>query len=110
MIVQSAAEGIKHFVITMSEHTALAVQFAEHFGNDRFEAVEPRELMLYVVRHHDEGWRDLDAAALRDPTTGLPYNLVQTPFERIVEHHVDWEERQKYPAIEAAITHESDDG
>ncbi|MFT4562134.1 MAG: hypothetical protein ACI9BW_001878, partial [Gammaproteobacteria bacterium] len=74
MIVQSAPQGSKHFVITMDQHTAFSAQLAEAFGNERFEPVEPRSLMLHVIEHHDAGWRDLDAAALRDPETGLPYN------------------------------------
>ena len=85
MIVQSAAEGAEHFVITMDQHTALSGRFAEHFGNERFEPVEPRALMLHVIKNHDIGWRELDALALRDPATGLPYNLVKTPFSKIVE-------------------------
>ena len=86
MIVQTAAaENQPHFVITMEQHTALSALFATHFGNAEFEAVHPRELMLHVIGHHDAGWRDLDAQALRDPATGLPYNLVQTPFEYIVK-------------------------
>ncbi|MGR8946494.1 MAG: DUF3891 family protein [Gammaproteobacteria bacterium] len=85
MIVQSAPTGSKHLVMTMAQHTTLAGKFAEHFGNDAFEAVEPRELMLFVVSHHDAGWSDLDKAAHMDPSTGLPYNLVQTPFEWIIE-------------------------
>ncbi len=84
MIVQTASEGQEHFVITMDQHTALSAQFAEHFGNDQFESVKPREQMLHVISNHDVGWRKLDATALRDPATGLPYNLVQTPFEQIV--------------------------
>lgn len=85
MIVQQAAEGAEHFVITMDQHTALSAQFAEHFGNENFEPVEPRSFMLHVIANHDAGWLDLDAEALRDPETGLPYNLVQTPFSHIVE-------------------------
>ncbi|HCU90675.1 MAG TPA: hypothetical protein DGR97_12060 [Gammaproteobacteria bacterium] len=84
MIVQTAEEGREHFVITMDQHTALSAQFAEHFGNDEFESVKPREQMLHIIANHDIGWRELDASALRDPATGLPYNLVQTPFEQIV--------------------------
>ena len=85
MIVQSAAEGAEQFVITMDQHTALSARFAEHFGNEHFEPVEPRSLMLHVIEHHDAGWRELDALALRDPATGLPYNLVKTPFSHLVE-------------------------
>lgn len=85
MIVQSGQNQGTHFVMTMAEHTALAGQFAAHFGNNAFEAVEPRELMLYVVSNHDAGWRDLDAETNRDPEYGLPYHLVQTPLDWILE-------------------------
>jgi len=86
MIVQNAAApDAEHFVITMDEHTAFAAQLALAFGNDRFEPVAPRALMLHVVQYHDAGWRALDASAPRDPATGLPYHLVKTPLARIVE-------------------------
>ena len=85
MIVQSAPESDQRFVMTMDQHTNLAGHFAAHFGNDEFEPVEPRELMLYVVSNHDAGWRDLDAAVNRDPASGFPYHLVQTPLDWIIE-------------------------
>lgn len=85
MIVQTAPDGEKHFVITMDQHTALSAQFAEHYGNEGFEAVEPRVEMVHMIGHHDAGWRELDATALRDPSTGLPYNLVETPFEHLIK-------------------------
>ncbi len=88
MIVQNADAGAEHFVITMQQHTALSGLFAAHFGNAQFEPIAPRELMLHVITHHDVGWAELDAKALRDPATGLPYNLVQTPFDLIVETSV----------------------
>ena len=83
MMVQTAPDGEPHFVMTMSEHTALSGQFARAFGNDRFEPVEPREEVVYLVDHHDDGWVDLDAEAPLDPKTRLPYNLIQTPLHLI---------------------------
>ena len=85
MIVQSDGNSGSRFVMTMAEHTALAGQFAAQFGNGMFEAVEPKELMLYMVSNHDAGWRELDAAVNRDSASGLPYHLVQTPLEWIIE-------------------------
>ena len=84
MIVQSAASGEDHFVMTMAEHTAFAAELASHFGNDEFAAVAPREPMLYLTAHHDAGWHALDGEVRRNPDTGLPYHLVQTPFEEIL--------------------------
>ena len=85
MIVQSASDGQPRLVITMAEHTALSGQAARAFGNDRFEPVSPVEEMLYIIENHDAGWADLDQQAPADAGTGLPYNLVETPFERIVK-------------------------
>ena len=85
MIVQSAPQEEPRFVITMAQHTSFAGRIARVFGNDEFESVEPREVVLYIVDHHDAGWADLDAEGRIDPGTGLPYNLVQTPFSEIVK-------------------------
>lgn len=85
MIVQTAPDGDAQFVITMNQHTALAGKFARAFGNDDFEAVAPLDVVLYIVDHHDAGWTDLDKAAAIDPATGLPYHLVDTPFEKIIK-------------------------
>jgi len=83
MMIQTAPDGAPRFAILMDEHTALAAQFARAFGNERFEPVQPRDLMLYVIEHHDKGWASYDAAPKTDPKTGLPYNLVDTPAEDI---------------------------
>ena len=85
MIVQSAPDGEPRLVITMAEHTAFAAKAARAFGNDRFEPVAPADEVLYIVEHHDAGWRELDREAPIDDATGLPYNLVETPFERIIK-------------------------
>ncbi len=84
MIVQSAEPGGPHLVITMAEHTALAGELAEAFGNDEFATVEPREQMLFVIGNHDCGWSELDGSIGLDAKTGLPYNLTETPFEQII--------------------------
>ena len=85
VIVQTAPDGAARFIITMAEHTSFSGQLARLFGNDRFEPVEPREEMLYLIDHHDQGWRELDAEVPMDPKTRLPYHLVETPLEKIVK-------------------------
>jgi Protein of unknown function (DUF3891) len=83
MIIQTAPAGEPRLAIMMHEHTALSGQFARAFGNNRFEAAQPDELMCYVVSHHDEGWAEFDRDPVTDKSTGLPYNLVETPAEYI---------------------------
>jgi len=83
MIIQTAPKGEPCLAVMMYEHTALAHQFAREFGNERFEAAQPADLMCHVVLHHDAGWFEFDRDPLTDPNTVLPYNLVNTPPEHI---------------------------
>jgi Protein of unknown function (DUF3891) len=83
MIVQSAPAGSPRLAIMMYEHTALCQQFARAFGNDRFESLSPLDLMVHVISNHDAGWLAFDRNPAIDATTGLPYNLAETPPEHI---------------------------
>ena len=83
MIIQTAPAGQSRLAIMMYEHSALSHQFARSFGNERFEASQPNDLMFSVVLHHDVGWAEFDRAPVTDMATGLPYNLVDTPAEYI---------------------------
>jgi hypothetical protein len=79
MIIQTAPAAQPRLAIMMHEHMALAGQFARAFGNERFEPLEPRDLVVYIVSHHDEGWAEFDRDPATDENTGLPYNLNETP-------------------------------
>lgn len=85
MIIQSAEPGQPHFVIQQIEHARMSGDFARAFGNDTFAPPEPRALMEYIVSHHDEGWAEVDRAQTRDPRTGLPYHLTQTPLPDLLK-------------------------
>jgi hypothetical protein len=79
MIIQTAPTDTRPLAIKMYEHNALCLQFAHAFGNDQFEPLDPLDLMIHVISHHDAGWLELDRNPQVDPSTGLPYNLVDTP-------------------------------
>jgi Protein of unknown function (DUF3891) len=56
MIIQASPAGGSRLAVLMYEHTALSAQFARAFGNDRFEAIWPNDLMYYIIGNHDAGW------------------------------------------------------
>lgn len=85
MMVQSAPAGEPTFVCTMAEHNNLCGQFARAFGNDRFEAPDPFDEMVYVVSHHDYGWNDWDAKPALDPKNRLPAGIGGTPGRESIE-------------------------
>jgi Protein of unknown function (DUF3891) len=87
MIIQSSHSGQVRFVIRQVDHARLSGRLAEAFGNDTFAPLEPREQMVFVTAHHDEGWAELDAAAPRDPHTDLPYQFTETPRALVAPVH-----------------------
>lgn len=84
MIVQTSSDGRCHVVIEQLEHTRMAGRFAEAWGNDEFIALQPRQIMLDLVTHHDDGWREIDAEIGQDAKTGLPFNLTSTPLPKVI--------------------------
>lgn len=80
MIVQTAAPGEPHFIVTQIDHARMSGDLASAFGNEQFVRPEPWELITYVIAHHDEGWVEVDAAPARDLHTGLVYHLTRTPL------------------------------
>ena len=85
MIVQDGGNGKGSLVIQQKEHALLALRFARKWGNEQFSELHPKELMEFVVEHHDEGWNAVDPTLGLNRDTGLPYSLVQTPFEHLME-------------------------
>ncbi len=85
MIIQTAIPGKPHFVIEQTDHARSCGQLAQAFGNGRFSPPLPRELVIYVVEHHDEGWAAVDGLREQSPTTGLPHHLTQTPLPYLLQ-------------------------
>jgi hypothetical protein len=72
-------------VVLQKDHSDLAAAFAQCFGNGRFSPLEPRELMEYLVRNHDRGWDSVDERIERNKETQLPYHLIETPLDQLLE-------------------------
>lgn len=96
MIVQTAPPGEPHLVILQTDHARMSGQFAEAFGNDEFMEPYPREPLLFVAAHHDDGWLPIDALVEQDPRTGLPWHLTDTPFEYGIRTNVGSPEVNEY--------------
>lgn len=85
MMVQDAPEGQPCFVSTMQEHNQFCVDIARAFGNDDFQALEPREQVLFVIGNHDRGWDYWDSHPGLDPKTKLPCGLTNTPIPAAIQ-------------------------
>ncbi|MCX6130669.1 MAG: DUF3891 family protein [Proteobacteria bacterium] len=84
MIVSGGKDSLFGQVVLQTDHADLAHQMAVAFGNSHFEDLEPRELMEFLVLHHDRGWDETDLTIKRNPQTGLPFSLVQTPMNELL--------------------------
>jgi len=84
MIIQTTEQGNPNFAIEQPDHTRTCGQLARAFGNADFNMPIPKELVVYIIEHHDEGWSPVDALREQSPTTGLPHHLTQTPLQYLI--------------------------
>lgn len=87
MILQNASEtgNSARFVMKNTEHAALAADIVWNMGNGDFDLPEPEEEIRYLITHHDHGWYELDNDPPINEQDGLPYNLVHTPMDYILQ-------------------------
>lgn len=78
MITRDLSNGTS-LVILQEDHADLAAQFAAHWGNDRFERLQPYTTMVFGTVYHDSGHREMEADLPIDVEKGLPYALGRTP-------------------------------
>lgn len=76
MIVAQTAEGYRF--VTQPDHAAMVGSFADHWGNDAFEAFEPSLSVAIAAHVHDDGWWPRDRRPrLRDD--GTPERFTEIP-------------------------------
>jgi hypothetical protein len=73
------AETATHYqFVTQPDHATLAGQFADHWGNDAFESLDPRSAMHLAAYHHDLGWSRYDRRPRLDEA-GAPIDFRDVP-------------------------------
>lgn len=86
MIVAETAEGYRF--ITQSDHADLAGQFADRWGNERFDRPEPYAPLVAAAYAHDSGWWAYDQAPhLHDD--GAPVDFREMPADAWTELYGD---------------------
>ena len=85
MIIQTSPPGKPRFAIEQTDHARSCGQLARAFGAADFSPPTPRELVIYVVEHHDEGWAAVDGLREQSAVTGLPHHLTQTPLPYLLQ-------------------------
>jgi hypothetical protein len=74
-------------VIGQLSHAWLSGQLARAWGNERFDAPEPREGIALGAEQHDIGWALFDLEPRFSTESGLPRNFLETTVD---EHLAIW--------------------
>jgi uncharacterized protein DUF3891 len=64
-------------IIPQIEHARIAGELARAWGNERSASFDSYPGLLFGVEHHDDGWRDWDAAPRINPATGMPRSFME---------------------------------
>lgn len=67
-------------LITQPDHAALAGRIMERWRTDRLVDSPRRDDILAAVAHHDNGWREVDAAPVVDPASGKLLDFITAPL------------------------------
>ena len=82
MIVAETEEGYRF--VTQPDHADLAGQFAERWGNDRFDVPAPYAACVLAAHDHDDGWSSFDRRP-RLHDDGTPVDFREMPAEPWVD-------------------------
>jgi hypothetical protein len=92
MIVRKDADGM--LLVTQTDHSRLAGQFAAHWGNETFAPPTPYESVARAAAFHDFGYLRYETAPAFDPSTGETpmFRAVPTDARRLEEYQwcFDW--------------------
>jgi hypothetical protein len=77
MIVQR--RGTSLLLITQPDHAALSASLMRQWRDGGLPAHPRRESILLAVREHDNGWSEVDASPLLDPSSGHPFDFMNAP-------------------------------
>ncbi len=72
-------------LVTQTDHAAFAAELLSLCRLPGLVDHPRRTELLRALRHHDNGWRELDAAPACDPESGLPYTFLDLPPARRLE-------------------------
>lgn len=77
MIVVS--DGPELLLVTQSDHAHLSGELLSLWSRDGLPAHPRRSELIFAARHHDNGWRETDAAPPVDPESGRPRDFLGMP-------------------------------
>lgn len=73
------AESPRLLLVTQQDHACFAADLLALWRRDGLPEHPRREVLLFATRHHDNGWREIDAVPPVDPKTGRPYDFLSLP-------------------------------
>jgi Protein of unknown function (DUF3891) len=109
MITRDLADG-KALLIRQADHADLSGQFAAHWGNGQFAALDPARSMVFAAARHDDHYRDVEAVLQIDPKFGRPYGHRGSPptaaHSEALRQNIAWlEQRDPFAALMVSMHH-----
>jgi hypothetical protein len=88
-------QGDRLVIIPQINHADLSGQFATHWGNIKFDRLEPSAAMVQSIYHHDDGWKSFDENPPLSPDSKKPLDFYKLPTAYSLKIHEETVERTK---------------
>ena len=89
MIVRKESNG-EMLLLTQTDHSRLAGQFAAHWGNETFAELSPYESVTRAAIFHDFGYLRYETAPMFDPASGETPMFRQLPNDATRFEEYEW--------------------
>ena len=92
-----------HVAVSQMEHAAMCAELAAAWGGDGFGPVGPADELRLAAGEHELGWIEWDGSPTLNPSTGLPFTVIELDLEEYVQFQLDGPrrlaERSPYAAL-----------
>ena len=77
-----------HVAVTQMEHAAMCAELAAAWGGGAFGPVGPADELRLAAAEHELGWIAWDRSPTLNPSTGLPFTVIELDLEEYIDFQV----------------------
>lgn len=92
-----------HAAVTQMQHASMCAELAAAWGGGAFGPIEPADELHLAAAEHELGWIGWDRSPTLNPSTGLPFTVIELDLEEYIQFQLDGPRRLAERSAYAAL-------